>query len=137
MANTTYRDMGFKIDGAAGTLVDIKAYLSSAELAAALALIEDTGMSDNTNSNLSGLAGATVSIAGMVNTTTDAIFGPLIGAFTSITKTVEYKAYANRFYNGEVRLGNVRYSGGNGALQVFSGDMTFDGSVNRTSVALA
>src|SRR3990167_4312753 len=122
MANTTYRDMGFKIDCAAGTLVDIKAYLSSAELAAALALIEDTGMSDNTNSNLSGLAGATVSIAGMVNTTTDAIFGPLIGAFTSITKTVEYKAYANRFYNGEVRLGNVRYSGGNGALQVFSGD---------------
>lgn len=136
MANTTYRDMGFRIDGAAGTLVDIKAYLNSAELASAMALIDDTGMSDNVNSNLAGLVGSTQSISGMVNSTTDAIFGPLIGAFTSITKTTEWKAFTARYYNGEVRVNNVRYSGGNGALQVFSVDLTFDGSVNRTSVAL-
>ena len=131
------RDMGFKIDGASATLVDIKAYCNQADLQRTLDLIEDTAMSDTNRSYLHGLAGTTISINGMVNTTTDGIFGPLVNAATSITKTVEYKAYANRFYNGEVLLTNVQYSGSTNSLQTFSVSATFDGAVNRTSVALA
>ena len=137
MANTTFRDMGFKIDNAAASLTDVKAYVNQVDLTRALELIEDTAMSDTNRSYLHGLAGTTLSINGMVNTTTDGIFGPLINAATSVTKTVEYKAYANRFYNGEVLLTNVKYSGQTNNLQTFSADMTFDGAVNRTSVALA
>ena len=137
MANTTMRDMGFKIDGASATLVDIKAYCNQADLQRTLDLIEDTAMSDTNRSYLHGLAGTTISINGMVNTTTDGIFGPLVNAATSVTKTVEYKAYANRFYNGEVLLTNVQYSGSTNSLQTFSVSATFDGAVNRTSVALA
>ena len=137
MANTTMRDMGFKIDGASATLVDIKAYCNQADLQRTLDLIEDSAMSDVNRSYLHGLAGTTISINGMVNTTTDGIFGPLVNAATSITKTVEYKAYANRFYNGEVLLTNIQYSGSTNSLQTFSASATFDGAVNRTSVALA
>lgn len=137
MANTTYRDMGFKIDGAGGTLVDLKAYINQADLQRTLDLIEDTAMNDTNRSYLYGLAGTTVNINGMVNTTTDGVFGPLINTATSVTKTVEYKAYAARFYNGEVLLTNVQYSGSTNTLQTFSASATFDGAVNRTSVALA
>ncbi len=136
MANTTMRDMGFKIDGASATLVDIKAYCNQADLQRTLDLIEDSAMSDTNRSYLHGLAGTTISINGMVNTTTDGIFGPLVNAATSVTKTVEYKAYANRFYNGEVLLTNIQYSGSTNSLQTFSASATFDGAVNRTSVAL-
>ena len=137
MANTTFRDMGFKIDNASASLTDVKAYVNQVDLTRALELIEDTAMSDTNRSYLHGLAGTTLSINGMVNTTTDGIFGPLINAATSVTKTVEYRAYANRFYNGEVLLTNVKYSGQTNNLQTFSADMTVDGAVNRTSVALA
>ena len=86
MANTTYRDMGIKIDGAGATLVDIKAYCNQSDLQRTLDLIEDTAMSDTNRSYLHGLAGTTWTINGMVNTTTDSIFGPLINAATSVRK---------------------------------------------------
>jgi hypothetical protein len=136
MANTTFRDIDFKIDNAAATLTSIKAYLNQVDLQRTLELIEDTAMSDTNRSYLHGLAGTTLTINGMVNSTTDAIFGPLVNAATSVTKTAEWKAYASRYYNGEVLLTNVQYSGSTNSLQTFSVSMTVDGAVNRTSVAL-
>ncbi len=136
MANTTYRDMGIKIDGAGATLVDIKAYCNQSDLQRTLDLIEDTAMSDTNRSYLHGLAGTTWTLNGMVNTTTDGIFGPLINAATSVTKTIELKAYTARYYNGESLITSVQYSGGTNTLQTFSVSGTFDGVVNRTSVAL-
>jgi len=137
MANTTYKDMGFKIDGAAATLVDIKPYINQADLAAALDLIEDTAMGDSKRQYIPGLSGNTITINGMVNTTTDGIFGPLMSAATSVSKTVEFKSSAARFYNGETFATGVQYSGSTNSLQTFSVNLTFDGAVNRTSVALA
>lgn len=136
MANTTFRDQDFKIDNASASLTSIKAYLNQVDFQRTLDIIEDTAMSDTNRSYLHGLAGTTFSINGMVNTTTDAIFGPLVAAATSVTKTVEWRAYASRFYNGEVLLTNVQYSGSTNSLQTFSASMTVDGAINRTSVAL-
>lgn len=136
MANTTYRDMDFKIDNASASLTSIKAYLNQVDLQRTLDLIEDSAMSDTNRSYLHGLAGTTLTINGMVNSTTDAIFGPFINAATSVTKTAEWKAYTARYYNGEVLLSNVQYSGSTNSLQTFSVSMTFDGAVNRTSVGL-
>ena len=106
-------------------------------------IIEDTALSDDERSYLPGKAGATIPLAGMVNSTTDAILGPLMGNRTSITKTIEYRAYATNstgsvgsFYNGEVYLTNIEYSGNLVSLQTFSVDATFDGAVNRTSAEL-
>lgn len=137
MANKTFKDMDFKIDNASATLTSIIAYLNSQELERAMDLIEDTGMGDTQKQYLSGLAGTTLTISGMVNSTVDGIFGPLINAQqTSVTKTFEWKAYANRYYNGEVLLTNIKYSGSTNNLETFSASMTVDGAVNRTSVAL-
>ena len=137
MPNTTYRDMAFKLDNASATLTALTAYLNQVDLQKTLDLIEDTAMGDTTRQYLHGLAGSTFTISGMVNTTTDGIFGPLVaGGGTSITKTFEYKAYAARFYSGEVLLTNVQYSGSTNSLQTFSASATIDGAISRTSVAL-
>lgn len=136
MANTTYRDQDFKIDNAAASLVSIKAYLNQVDMQHTLDLIEDTAMSDTNRQYLHGLKGATFTISGMVNSTTDGIFGPLMAAATSVTKTFEYKAYTGRFYSGEVLLTNVQYSGSTNSLQTFSVSATIDGAVTRTSVGL-
>jgi hypothetical protein len=100
-------------------------------------------LGDATKSYLYGQAGATIPLAGMVNTTTDAIFGPLIGNRTSITKTIEYRTHATnstgtvgRFFNGEVLVGSVEYSGSTNSLQTFSAEGVIDGAITRTSVAL-
>jgi hypothetical protein len=136
MANTTFRDMAFKLDNASASLTALTAWLNEVSLERTLDLIEDTAMTDTNRQYLHGLAGTTFTISGMVNSTTDGIFGPLVNAATSITKTFEYKAYASRFYNGEVLLTSVKYSGSTNNLQTFSASATIDGAVNRTSVAL-
>lgn len=136
MANKTYKDVTFSIDNAATTLTAITGFINQANLQRSINLLEDTALSDANKSVLTGLAGTTVSISGMVNTTTDGIFGPLIATATSVTKTVQYGAYTGRYYNGEVLISNVQYSGQVDNLETFSCDMTFDGAVNRTTVAL-
>ncbi len=144
MANTTYRDMRFRM--AANTtsvLTNITAYVNQVDLDRALDLIEDTAMADTNRSYLFGLGGTTLSVGGMVNTTTDGLFGPLIAAATSVLKTVEWRAYktnstgtVGRFYNGGMLFSNVKYSGATNSLQTFSASMTFDGAVARTSTSL-
>ena len=128
--------MTFKIDNASAFITAITSYVNQASLQRAINLLDDSSLADANRSVLTGLAGTTLSINGFVNTTTDGIFGPLIATATSVTKTVEYGAYTGRYYNGEVLLSNVQYSGSVDNLQTFSADMTFDGAVTRTSVAL-
>jgi predicted secreted protein len=133
MANTTYKVVTFKIDNAAASLVEITAYVNQASLQRAINLLDDSALSDGNRSVLTGLAGTTISINGFVNTTTDAIFGPMIQTATSVTKTTQYGAYAARFYYGEALVSNIQYSGSVDSLQTFSVDLTFDGAVTRTS----
>ncbi len=142
MANKVYKDLRFRLDNSTG-IQDITAYVNQASLQRAISLLEDTALSDANKSVLTGLAGTQLSVNGFVNTTTDAIFGPQIAAATSVTKTFEYRPYktnstgtVGRFYNGEVLLSNIKYSGQVGNLQTFSADMTVDGAVNRTSASL-
>ena len=141
MTNKTFKDTKFRIDTAT-LLTDITTYINQVSIARAMALIEDTGLNEQNKSILQGLAGTTISVNGHINTTTEAIFGPLVQAATSVTKTVEYQTYktstnstgtAGMFYFGEVLLSNVQVSGAVGSLQTFSADMTFDGAVTRTS----
>lgn len=142
MANKTDLDLRVLLDGAGGTLVNITGYLTSASIRGAMDVIEDTALSDTERSYLPGKAGATIPIAGMVNSTTDAIFGPLVGNRTSVSKTIEYQAYATGsnstgatgvFYTGEVYLTSVEYSGSVNSLVTFSCDATFDGAVTRST----
>lgn len=143
MANKIYKDARIKIDNAGGTLTDITAYMSSVSLRGVQDLIEDTSMGDEEKSYLFGQAGATIPLSGLLNTTTDAIFGVLKGNRTTATKTLEYRLYltnsttqAGRYYNGEGLVTSVEYSGSTNSLETWSAEFTFDGVVNRTTVAL-
>jgi hypothetical protein len=143
MANTTYRNMRFRMAAnVTSVLTNITAYVNQMDLDRALDLIEDTAMADTNRSYLFGLGGSTLSISGMVNTTTDGLFGPIINAATSVLKTVEWRAYATnstgtvgRFYNGDMLFSNVKYSGAVNSLQTFSASMTIDGAITRTSTS--
>ena len=137
MANTIYKDITIKVDNAAGSLTDITSYLSSGAIRAVQDLIEDTSMADDERQYLTGLAGSTFPIAGMVNSTTDGIFGPLIGNRTTALKTIQYDSGTpSGVYRGEAFFGSVEYSGSTNSLQTFSGEGTIDGAITRTSVAL-
>ena len=144
MANKTYRDMRFRMAlTSTSVLTNITAYVNQMDLQRTLDLIEDTAMSDTNRSYLHGLAGTTITLNGMVNSTTDGFFGPSIAAATSVLKRVEFRSYytnstgtVGRFYNGDTLLSNVQYSGSTNTLQTFSASFTFDGAVNRTSVSL-
>lgn len=142
MAFKTDLDVRILLANTTGTLVNITAYLTSASIRGAQELIEDTGLSDTAHSFLPGKVGATIPLAGMVNTTTDALFGPLIGARTSATRKIEYQSYktstnttgnVGQFYSGNVYLSGVEYSGSLKSLETFSVEATFDGAVTRTS----
>jgi len=134
MANKTHRDMALHIDNASAALTNISAYVNQQALQRAVNLLEDTGMGLEESTFLPGLGGTKIPINGFVNTTTDAIFGPLISDNTSLTKTVAFQAYSGRFYKGETWVGSVEYSGTADSLETFSAELTFTGAVTRTSI---
>ena len=136
MAHKTSIDQAMHIDDATGSLVAITGSVNSQALSAAMSVLEDSGMGDEERTYLPGLAGATLDLSGFLNTTTDGIFGPLVGNRTSKTKTVMFTAYALRFYTGEVYPTSVGLSGSPDTLETWSASLTFDGAVTRTTKAL-
>ena len=136
MPTKTFKDLQVKIDNAAGTITEITAFTSQASIEAAVEMLEDTGLNEEEKSVLPGLSGATVSLNGFVNSTTEGIFGPLVGNRTTVAKT--FGIYNGlKWYNGETYPNSVQLSGNRGELPVWSVGLTFDGAVTRTSVAPA
>ena len=137
MANKTHRDMRFKLDNASGTITDISAYVNQQALQRAINMLEDTGMGLEEGTFVPGLGGTKIALNGFVNSTTDAIFGPLISDNTTATKTAEFRSYSTRYYNGETWVSDVQYSGTKDSLETWSANLVFTGAVNRTTAALA
>lgn len=134
MANKNHKDIGFRIDNAAGTLTDITLYVNSQDLARTIGLEEDTGEGLEERTFLPGLGSGKFTVNGFMNTTTDGIFGPLVADNTSITKTVAYQETSSRFYKGETWVNSVRLSGSRDDLQTFSAELTVTGAFTRTSI---
>lgn len=136
MANKTGKDVAFKLDNASNSLTALTSHLNSASVSAALATLEDTALGDDEQTFLTGVAGATVSISGFWNSTTRAIFAPLMGNRTATTKTFEfYDGVA--YLNGEAWVNNIQVSGQVNTVQTFSADLTATGALNNTTKALA
>ena len=134
MAHKTGKDLAMYLDSSTGVLTDISADVNQQSLAKTIELLEDTGMGIQYQSFLPGLAGAKISLNGFLNTTMDAILGPLMAGNTSITKTAAFKAYTGRYYKGEVWLGDIEISGDKGSLETWSSTLTVDDALTRTSV---
>lgn len=131
--NTQYSDL--KIDSATGVLTSIGAYINSADVEGGQNLLDDTGLGMSNESMTPGLGTATrISINGFLNSTTEAIFGPLVDG-TSVQKTVELKHFTGRYHYGEVWPESVRLNKSPGQLQLFSATLVADAGLNRTSTA--
>jgi len=136
MANKWGNDAKLIIDNAAGSTADISAYVNSAGIQGATDILEQTGFGNTNPDIMHGIARATIQINGFVNSTTDGIFGPLVGVRTSITKTTSFYN-GLKYYTGECLPDNVQYSGDPASLLTFSSNLVIDGAVTRTSVAPA
>lgn len=134
MAHQSGKDMDFKIDNASASSTSIKGSVNSAAVRNAVTILEDSGLGDTWVTSIPGLAAGTVPISGWVDSTTDAIFGPLVGGNTSITKT--FGVYNGiSWYTGEAWPENVEYSGTPNTLVTFSCDLRVSGAITKTSVA--
>lgn len=139
MTNLHYKNETIKLDNAAGTLTDITAYLTSESIAGVQELMDQTTMSLEERTNLSGLAGGSASLAGVVNSTVNGILAPLIGNRTTATKTLQRASAASgasSVLRGEFWITDVEYSGSVNSIQTFSANATLDGVMISTSIAL-
>jgi hypothetical protein len=136
MANPTGKDVAIKVDSG-GSPVDLTSHLNSASLSAVQSILEDSALGDDERTYVHGLAGASFSLGGFYNSTTEAAFGPLLGNRTSISTTVEYRPYSGRFYNGEALITNIQLSGAPDTLETFSADGSFTGAINRTTASVS
>lgn len=135
MANWISSVAGFRIDGASGTLTDIKQYINSVRDSGGASRIDDTGLGDSRERSLNGLAQATqVQINGSLNSTTYPIFAPLVNG-TSITKTTEIKYNTGKYRTGEVYVQDVELSINVGQKSMFSATLSAENGLNVTSVA--
>lgn len=131
---------GFRIDNAAGVLTDISGDITQATVNGGNGLIEDTGLGDANRTEQRDIGAVkAISITGMMNSTTRAIFVPLAAKGTSITKTIELEVAASgssRYITGEANVGPVSLSIPVG-LQTFTAEFrsTSGTGFNNTSVA--
>lgn len=133
-ADKYYKDLQFKIDNAAGSITDITTYVTSQSISGDQTIIDDLSFGTDEVGVYAGAARATYTISFLVNTTTEGIFGPLVGNRTSVTKT--FGAFDGvKWHTGEALYSNVTFSGDNEAMVVGSANYSVDGTVTHTSVA--
>jgi len=134
MANQWGNTLAVSIDNAAGSTARISAYVNQASIQGAIDILDQTGFGNTNPDIIHGIARATIPLNGWVNSTTEGIFGPLVGTRTSITKTTGFYN-GIKWYNGEFLPDSVEFSGAPDTLQTFSVNLMVDGAITRTSVA--
>jgi hypothetical protein len=136
MGHYTSKDMAFRIDSSTGVLTAISGSVNSQSLSAAMTILDDSGMGENQHTQLYGMINAqTIALNGMLNSTTEGIFGPLVEG-TGTSKTVEFKSAASKFYTGEMLVQDVAISGSPDTIETWSCNLTAENGLNRTSVAV-
>ena len=126
-------DLTLDIDNAAGTLTDISDYVNSQAARTVFDMFRTEGVGSSDPERQHGFADLSIPINGWVNSTTEAIFGPLVGNRTSVTKTVAYYNGLN-YYKGEFLPEDVEFSGDPASLQTWSCTLAQTGAITRTSV---
>ena len=99
-----------KLDASDSTaaLVDISDYVNSQAMRTAFDVFRTEGVGSSDPERQHGMADLSVPLNGWVNSTTEAMFGPLVGSRTSVTKTFAYgtgvpkNSTSDWWYTGEV-----------------------------------
>lgn len=139
MTNLIYKNEVLKWDNSTGTATAITSWITSESLSGSQDTIDDSAMGDEEKSYLAGMAGATLSLSGIVNSTTHGLFGPYLGNRTTALRTYQRAASTTNsttglILRGEFLVTSVEYSGSNNSLQTFSLSAICDGAMVKTSV---
>lgn len=137
MANYFSSVAGFSVDNAAGTLTDISGYVPNLSVSGGNELVDDTGLGDSVRHEATGISPVNeMSITFFVNSTTRAIFAPLVNG-TSVAKTVQAQLNTSMYLSGESNVSTVSFSS---PIGLQTGTATFRSSdssgFSSTSVAL-
>lgn len=129
-----YKSTTISVDNATGHLTAVTCSFSSVDLQYTLTTNDVTTLCDDTDKARPSNNAWTMTLAGFVDTTTDAIFGPLMEVSTSITKTVSYYNGV-KHYTGEAWPTNIQFGAQVKNIQTLSVTMMGDGALNQTSVS--
>lgn len=138
MAHQISSAASFGCDNAGGTFTDISGSVNSVTLNGGNALVDDTGLGDTRHTEINDVDPImTMQINGFWNSTTEAIFGPVMEG-TSVTKTVQYRTISGQYHSGEANVGAVSHSTPVG-IQTFSCEFRSSDTAGftRTSVAVS
>jgi hypothetical protein len=142
MANLIYKNEKIKWDNSTGTATEITNWVTSESLSGSQDTIEDSAMGDEEKSYLAGMAGATLSLSGIVNTTTNGLFATYLGNRTTALRTYQRAASMTNsttglILRGEFMVTGLEYSGSSNSLQTFSLSAICDGIMTKTSIFAA
>lgn len=133
MAFVHGKDSVFKLDNSGGTLTDISSYVNSVDFPETADVAETSTLGSSAKSYIVGLKDATLSIAGLWDSTVDGILGAVVGQ--SSTLSFEYSPEGttggNIKYTGECILTSYSQSSPVGDVVSYSADFQVSGAVTR------
>lgn len=135
------KDITVKVDqtDSTATLTDISDYVNSEALQTAFDTFRTDGVGSSDPERQHGKADTSIPLNGWVNSTTEAMWGPLVGNRTSQTKTVAiskgiaYNSTSDYWYTGEFLPTDVEFSGDPNSLQTWSCTLVQSGAVTRAT----
>ncbi len=123
-----------KLDNAAGTLVDLSAYINSVGYPAEVTALETTTLGKTAKTYIVGLKDGTVSIGGPWDATLDAHMAAILGQ-AGVTKTYEYGPQGSTNgevkYSGEAILTSYEISGEVDGVVEWSGELQLTDTQTR------
>ena len=133
MAFVHGKDSVFKIDNSGGSLTDISAYVNSVDMPQTVDVAETTVLGKDNKTYIVGLKDATISLAGLWDSTIDGIFGAVLGQ--SATLSFEYSpegtTSGNVKYTGEAILTSYSKNSPVGDVVSYSADLQVSDAVTR------
>jgi hypothetical protein len=133
MAFVHGKDSVFKIDNDGGTLTDISAYVNSVDFPQTVDVAETTVLGKDNKTYIVGLKDATLSIAGLWDSTLDGILGVVLGQ--SATLSFEYSPEGTGSgavkYTGECILTSYSKNSPVGDVVSYSADFQVSDAVTR------
>ena len=123
----------FKLDNSGGALTDISTYVNSVDFPETADVAETSTLGSSAKSYIVGLKDATLSIAGLWDSTVDGILGAVVGQ--SATLSFEYSPEGTSSgkikYTGECILTSYSQNSPVGDVVSYSADFQVSGAVTR------
>ena len=123
----------FKLDNSGGALTDISTYVNSVDFPETADVAETSTLGSSAKSYIVGLKDATLSIAGLWDSTVDGILGAVVGQ--AATLSFEYSPEGTGSgaikYTGECILTSYSQNSPVGDVVSYSADFQVSGAVTR------